>query len=37
MEKHSTSQFQGVHMNDVENVDDLYLLSILLYDIDVEE
>ena len=31
----SPNQFQGVHMNDIPNVEDLLTLNILLYDIDI--
>ena len=31
----STNQFQGVHMNDIPNVEDLLTLNILLYDIEI--
>ena len=31
----SPNQFQGVHMNDISNVEDLLTLNILLYDIDI--
>ena len=31
----SPNQFQGVHMNDIPTVEDLLILNILLYDIDI--
>ena len=31
----SPNQFQGVHMNDIQTVEDLLALNILLYDIDI--
>ena len=37
LDRLSPSQFQGVHMNDIPIVQDLLLLNILLYDIDIVE
>ena len=37
MDGFSSSQFAGVHMNDISIVEDLLLLNILLYDIDFVE
>ena len=31
----SPNQFHGVHMNDIPIVEDLLLLNVLLYDIDI--
>ena len=33
----STNQLQGVHMNDLPNVEDLLLVNIFLFDIDIVE
>ena len=37
MDKLSPSQIQRVHLNDIPIVEDLRLLNVLLYDIDVLE
>ena len=34
MDRLSTNQFQGIHMNDIPSFEDLQTLNILLYDID---